>query len=101
MEKRSELLKVWSAPRHVDDLPSWPHWPSGHLVDGHASWRLQKPVLQLDACIGCLQCYLMCPDAAIRFGKASLEFELLLCKGCGVCARECKHGAITMEKEAP
>jgi pyruvate ferredoxin oxidoreductase delta subunit len=100
MTSSSDLLKKWQFPRHVRDLPPWPHFESGHLVEGHAAWRSKRPVLRAAACVGCLQCYLMCPDAAIRVHEGRLIWELLLCKGCGLCARECKHGAIVMEQEA-
>jgi Pyruvate/2-oxoacid:ferredoxin oxidoreductase delta subunit len=41
-----------------------------------------------------------CPDASIRqrddgFYEADLDY----CKGCGICARECKPGAISMVEE--
>lgn len=100
MSLDKQVLTKWNPPVHLRDLPDWPHQSSGHLVEGHAAWRLQRPVIQMDACVACLQCYLMCPDAAIRIVDNSLEVELILCKGCGVCAQECKHGAIAMEQES-
>jgi len=48
----------------------------------------------------CGLCWLFCPDAAIRqrddgFYEADLDY----CKGCGICAKECKPGAIAMVEE--
>jgi len=45
-------------------------------------------------------CYFYCPDASIivENGKA-VGIDLLHCKGCGICAKECPAGAIAMKSE--
>lgn len=99
MSHEPPLLSPWVTPTKLADYPAWPHAHSGFLVEGHAAWRSQWPILRQEACVGCLQCYLLCPDAAIRFEGSHLQVHPLLCKGCGVCAQECRHGAIVMEEE--
>ena len=48
----------------------------------------------------CLRCFLVCPDGAIDKSGETLEIDYDYCKGCGVCRRACKPGAISMVKEA-
>lgn len=65
-------------------------------------WRTFRPVHDMDKCIHCLLCWILCPDGAIivKDGKWA-GFDLKHCKGCGICAEECppKVKAITMVKE--
>lgn len=80
-----------------------PSYLGGHLVSKNAGWRNERPVLDLDACTGCLQCYLYCPDGAIyRRGAAAepLAIDYDFCKGCGICAKACRFGAIGMIPES-
>ena len=63
--------------------------------------REMKPVWDNDKCVKCGLCYLFCPDASIRKGEDGyFEVDLDLCKGCGICNRECWFGSISMVKEA-
>lgn len=105
-------------------------YQAGHLVTKNAGWRSIRPVLNLDVCTKCLQCYLYCPDGtvykdrSVAAGVASDatapadtaapdaaasaapgdDFQIAIdydfCKGCGICARICKFGAITMIPES-
>lgn len=80
-----------------------PSYLGGHLVSKNAGWRNERPVIDLDACTGCLQCYLYCPDGAIyRRGAAAepLAIDYDFCKGCGICAKACRFGAIGMIPES-
>ena len=38
---------------------------AGHLVAKNAGWRNSRPDVNHEACTGCLQCYLYCPDGAV------------------------------------
>lgn len=101
-------------------------FPSGYLDHGNAGWRSVRPVVDAGACVGCLRCWMQCPDACIiRKDTASHDrpdagrglrqgekprrhpvgVDYALCKGCGICARACPVRAIEMvsehEKEVP
>ncbi len=59
------------------------------------AWRNMTPVLDEDKCTGCMICWKFCPDTSITCEdppKIIYEF----CKGCGICAVECKFDAIEM-----
>lgn len=81
-------------------------YQAGHLVTKNAGWRNMRPVLDAAKCTMCLQCYLYCPDGTIfkvcdDAGQATaLAIDYDFCKGCGVCARACRFGAIEMVDEA-
>lgn len=108
------------------DCPEFPTYESGYLVSGNGTWRNKRPVVTLEACTGCLQCYLYCPDGAIAKldpdadergqavsdmarGKATarppvkmrtkVAIDCEFCKGCGICAKMCRFDALRMEVE--
>ncbi len=77
---------------------------AGHLIDKNAGWRNMRPVVDRAKCVGCLQCYLYCPDGTVfkapsSDGKIHVAIDYDFCKGCGMCVRACKFGAIHMEPE--
>jgi Pyruvate/2-oxoacid:ferredoxin oxidoreductase delta subunit len=49
-------------------------------------------------CRYCDVCQLLCPDLAITRhpGTREIVIDLAWCKGCGLCAHYCPHGAIRM-----
>lgn len=55
-----------------------------------ASWRVQKPVFNMDVCIDCQNCWVWCPDSSIiSRDKQMLGIDYDHCKGCGVCVEVC------------
>lgn len=52
-------------------------------------------------CNLCDNCYIFCPEVAIRkearSGKNIIDYDY--CKGCGICAEECPRHVIVMEEE--
>jgi pyruvate ferredoxin oxidoreductase delta subunit len=55
-----------------------------------ASWRVDKPVFNIDVCIDCQNCWIWCPDTSILSrDKQMLGIDYDHCKGCAVCAEVC------------
>ena len=64
------------------------------------TWRSLRPVVNKNQCIRCGVCWLFCPDTSIVHApEGHFEADLEYCKGCGICARECPVGCITMVAE--
>ncbi len=63
-------------------------------------WRSLRPVVDTGRCVRCGVCYIFCPDMAIRKTEDGyFRSDLSYCQGCGICARECITGCITMVPE--
>ena len=50
-------------------------------------------------CILCDNCYIFCPDVAIRKENGNNVIDYDHCKGCGICVEECPRDAMVMEEE--
>ncbi len=88
----------------IYSCPQVPTYEAGYLVEGNGSWRSSRPVVEIDKCTGCLQCYLYCPDGAIskldtgeKRPKVLVEYDF--CKGCGICVKMCRFNCLKMEEE--
>ena len=86
-------------PSKLSELPDATANEAGYLVAKNAGWRSIRPVIDLDRCVGCLQCYLYCPDGVIFKNGNKVAVDYDFCKGCGICKKICKPGAIGMEAE--
>ena len=62
-------------------------------------WRAKRPVVDRDKCVKCATCWLYCPTQCIVEKSTWFETALEICKGCGICEKECPHHAIIMEQE--
>ncbi|MFH1488807.1 MAG: 4Fe-4S binding protein [Pseudomonadota bacterium] len=63
-------------------------------------WRAERPVVRREKCVKCATCWVYCPTQCIVEKPTCFEADLEICKGCGICAQECPHGAIMMFEEA-
>lgn len=86
-------------PKELSEIPEVTAYEAGYLVTKNAGWRNLRPVIEKEKCIGCLQCYLHCPDGVIFKSADKVEIDYDFCKGCGICKKACKPGAIRMEVE--
>ncbi len=86
-----------------------PIWAASTLAKGEGGatgdWRSHRPVLNKEKCTVVLRnkpvchlCWLYCPEIVIS-RTIPPEIDLLYCKGCGICAKECPVDAISMELE--
>jgi len=74
--------------------------PAEGAMGKRGIWRVYKPTIDYEKCVKCLRCWTFCPEGAIKRNKdGSVEINYDYCKGCGVCANECKIKAIIMERE--
>ncbi len=74
--------------------------PQGILSRDVSSWRIFKPQVDEERCIGCRRCYIYCPEVAISMAQGRARIDYISCKGCGICGEECPTGAISMIQEA-
>jgi pyruvate ferredoxin oxidoreductase delta subunit len=68
------------------------------------TWSKLKPIIDLEKCIptksgkmACFNCWLYCPEAVIS-RTIPPEVDLVYCKGCGICMKECPVDAIEMKE---
>ncbi len=68
-----------------------------------SGWRIDRPVRDDECCIDCLFCWVYCPDNAVYCEGGSVTgkgFDLVHCKGCGICAAVCPKDCIEMVPDA-
>lgn len=75
------------------ELPIVPIAEPGSLVEISAapSWREYRPEVR-DPKKVTVEVYLYCPDGAISIEGEKVAIDLLICKGCGICAAESSEG---------
>jgi oxalate oxidoreductase subunit delta len=88
-----ELLKQMP---FAGTVPS-PQVENEGMVTGN--WRIQRPVLNQEACTQCWTCWISCPDSCIAMSDDGPAFNLKYCKGCGLCTAVCPSGAISRVPE--
>lgn len=93
-------MKAWQEPVSVSAYPMGATCDSNHITSINAGWRTYRPVINQEKCVNCMRCFLVCPDGVIDKSGPELAIDYDFCKGCGVCAYECKLKAIDMVEEA-
>jgi 2-oxoacid:acceptor oxidoreductase delta subunit (pyruvate/2-ketoisovalerate family) len=65
------------------------------------SWRLERPIVDMEVCIVCGTCERNCPTDVIVVTKSpkNVAIDMNYCKGCGVCSEVCPKKCIVMEGE--
>lgn len=58
-----------------------------------------KRCFNCGVCNLCDNCYIFCPDVAIRKEDGNNVIDYDHCKGCGICVEECPRDAMVMEEE--
>lgn len=93
--------------KNEEKKPTAAELPAGGIVEAGTAaqfktgpWRSIKPVWSKEKCKACMICWIYCPDASIQVADGKVTgIDYDHCKGCGICSKECKFGAITMEAE--
>lgn len=64
------------------------------------TWRVFRPIFDSEKCKRCGICAKFCPEGIISITQEKgAEANMDYCKGCGICAEECPFDAIKMEVE--
>lgn len=67
------------------------------------TWRVVRPVVDMEKCIQCGICEKHCPTDVMTTGKKGTDPKVIIdfayCKGCGICAEVCSRNAIEMIDE--
>ncbi|MHC4471373.1 MAG: 4Fe-4S binding protein [Planctomycetota bacterium] len=90
MEKYEAFVRI--AKSTLTYKPGW------SMDNRTGAWRTLRPVKDGEACNDCGSCWLFCPEGCIERGTFEIDYDY--CKGCGICSKECRPGAITLEREA-
>ncbi len=83
----------------ADEDAVTPHATPGLLFET-GLWRILRPTTDPRKCRRCALCWMLCPSGARRDMSTHFDIDLSVCKGCGICARECFAGAIIMVDES-
>jgi len=77
--------------------------PATSINNHTGSWRLNRPAVDFNKCIGCSLCSKICPEGCIVMkniaNKAKPQINYDYCKGCGLCTKECPVQAIASKPE--
>jgi pyruvate ferredoxin oxidoreductase gamma subunit len=99
---RPQEVQMLFAPTYQPPLlaaPSILHAGNAVLRQTGA-WRVERPVVNRDACTRCGYCFVMCPEGVVQLdhdGYPVIDYDH--CKGCMICQRLCPLHAIGREQE--
>ena len=94
---RKEALYPWQEVEIGCDV----HQPGSCCNFSTGDWRTSGyPLIDLERCISCGICWIMCPDIAFcRNENGDYTWQGSYCKGCGICVGACPKQAISMEED--
>lgn len=92
---RREVDKTFKI-RTVKDLPCGTYGKAMQLTETMEGWRNLTPVIDEKKCSLCNWCYLVCPEGVIYEEENKIKIDYRFCKGCGICAKECRKNCISM-----
>jgi len=91
--------KEATEPVNVSDREGVKVRPPGLFERDVSSWRVFRPEIDEEKCVGCRRCWIFCPELAISMEGEKARINYKHCKGCGICAEECPVGAISFTQE--
>jgi formate dehydrogenase (NADP+) beta subunit len=69
------------------------------ILDSQSAIKEAERCFSCGTCNMCGNCWLFCPDMAIRKKENGYEIDYDHCKGCGICVEECPTKALSFIKE--
>lgn len=82
-----------------ENLPLGTYGKGLMLTETFEGWRNETPIIDTEKCVMCNICYLVCPEGVVYQEDNKMKIDYRFCKGCGICAKECKPGCIAMKEE--
>ncbi|MFX1562078.1 MAG: 4Fe-4S binding protein [Promethearchaeota archaeon] len=94
------LAGTCSAPRDIAESSFMGAAAASHaaipMSKGEVEVDLAKAIIDETLCIGCANCFGVCPYGAIKMDAGVAKVIEVACKGCGICVVECPAEAIQL-----
>ena len=94
------LAGACSSPRDIAEASFMGAAAASHAAipmrKGEVEVDLAKSIVEESLCIGCANCYAVCPYSAIYMEGGVAKVIEVACKGCGICVVECPAEAIQL-----
>jgi heterodisulfide reductase subunit A len=94
------LAGACSSPRDIAESSFMAAAAASHaaipMSKGEVQVDLAKSIIDESLCIGCANCFAVCPYSAIKMEGGVAKVIEVACKGCGICAVECPAEAIQL-----
>lgn len=91
-------LQTYKSCKDMTPIPI--SFPTKGAIGETGDWRTFRPVIDREKCTNCGMCWLYCPEGVVQpNAEGQLEIDYVYCKGCGICANQCKVKALTMVRE--
>ncbi len=99
---KSEKVKIEGSSKRIKNF----RFPQlGPLIFGpsvlHPFMRrhlIERPLVDVNKCLQCGQCWSYCPARAIEKASSAIEFDYERCIRCYCCVEVCPHGALSKEE---